>query len=508
MRRSIAVFLFLLSFKVYSQSNNLTFPIVDTEQTEFYNNTSTISEPSAGDDFYGQDANFSGFQPSYTDNNDGTITDSVTGLMWQKGFYKQITYSEILEIVDTISTGGYDDWRLPTIKEMYSLILFTGIDPSGWNGTNTSQLTPFIDTDYFDFEYGDTDAGQRIIDAQYATSTEYVDFTMNGDETLFGVNFADGRIKGYPKEMNGSGKVFMVKFVRGNPEYGINIFKDNGDGTITDSATGLMWQQDDSKTGYNWKEALAFVQTKNSENYLGYNDWRLPNVKELQSLLDYSKSPATDGTAAIDDLFVCTEITVEDDSKDFPFYWSGTTHENMTNGNYASYVCFGTAYGFMSDPMNNYNLLDVHGAGSQRSDPKEGDPADYPTGYGPQGDVIRIYNYVRLVRDAEITTSVENEESTNPQSFRLEQNYPNPFNPSTTIQYSIPGMDALNASATNVSLKVFDVLGNEVAVLVNESKSPGTYSVNFNAANISSGVYLYVLTVGDHSHTKSMMLKK
>jgi hypothetical protein len=61
-------------------------------------------------------------------------------------------------------------------------------------------------------------------------------------------------------------------------------------------------------------------------------------------------------------------------------------------------VAFGEALGWMQDPGGTYQLLDVHGAGAQRSDPKTGDPADYPHGFGPQGDVIRIYNHARCVR--------------------------------------------------------------------------------------------------------------
>ena len=62
----------------------------------------------------------------------------------------------------------------------------------------------------------------------------------------------------------------------------------------------------------------------------------------------------------------------------------------------AVYVCFGEALGYM---IQHGGWIDVHGAGAQRSDPKDGDPADYPTGHGPQGDAIRIYNYVRCVRE-------------------------------------------------------------------------------------------------------------
>lgn len=238
--------------------------------------------------------------------------------------------------------------------------MFYGKDPSGWSGTEVSQLTPFIDTTYFKFGYGDTNAGERIIDAQYVSSTKYVSTTMNGDETVFGVNFGDGRIKGYPSGLvGGSYKKFFVKYVLGNTEYGINKFNDNGDGTITDSATGLMWQQDDSQKGLNWLQALDYVRQKNSENYLGYSDWRLPNVKELQSIVDYTGSPATTNSVAIDPLFNSTQITDEGGNPDYPFYWSGTTHDNMIAADHAAYVAFGKALGWMQDMMGNYQLLDV-----------------------------------------------------------------------------------------------------------------------------------------------------
>ena len=88
-----------------------------------------------------------------------------------------------------------------------------------------------------------------------------------------------------------------------------------------------------------------------------------------------------------------------------------------------------------------------------------------------------------------------------PQEFSLEQNYPNPFNPVTSIQYVV-------GSQSYVTLKVFDVLGNEVATLVNEQKPAGTYEVEFDATNQPSGIYFYNLKAGSFVETKKMILIK
>jgi len=393
-------------------SGDLIYPIVDTGQTVCYDDSGVITCPSEGQSFYGQDAQYSGNAPSYTDNDDGTVTDNVTGLIWQQSAdtdgdgdidaADKLSYEAAGTYCENLSLAGYDDWQLPTIKQLYSLIDFGGLDPSGYEGADTSGLVPFIDTDYFDFAYGDTDANERIIDAQYASSTIYVGDGI--EQLLFGVNFADGRIKGYGLSMRGQDKTFAVLCTRENSSYGLNDFLDNGDGTITDNATGLMWAQNDSAAGLIWEEALAWVETQNAANYLGYNDWRLPNAKELQSILDYSRSPDTTDSAAIDPLFNATSFTNEAGQNDYAFYWSSTTHANWTDnpGSAGAYVSFGRALGYMDGSWQ-----DVHGAGAQRSDPKSGDPADWPTGHGPQGDAIRIYNYIRLVRGGDVAETPE-----------------------------------------------------------------------------------------------------
>jgi len=93
-----------------------------------------------------------------------------------------------------------------------------------------------------------------------------------------------------------------------------------------------------------------------------------------------------------------------------------------------------------------------------------------------------------------------------PQTFSLEQNYPNPFNPSTKIKYSIPAVISIEGRNLNVTLKVYDVLGNEIATLVNENKPAGNYEVSFDAKNLSSGIYLYKLQAGSFIETKKMTL--
>ncbi len=87
--------------------------------------------------------------------------------------------------------------------------------------------------------------------------------------------------------------------------------------------------------------------------------------------------------------------------------------------------------------------------------------------------------------------------------FRLFQNYPNPFNPVTKIKYSVPANDTYYRSIT---LKIYDILGNEISTLVNESKPPGIYEVDFNAGNLPSGVYFYRLQTGSFVETKKMIL--
>ena len=437
-------------------------PIVDTGQSRCYNNSTEITCPVAGQSFYGQDAQYSRHAPSCVDNLNGTVTDLITGLMWQKSpdmdgngiinYSDKMYFDDALAGAASFSLAGYSDWRLPTITELYSLIMFYGAEPNP-NATSCPSCIPFIDTSYFDFAYGDLSAGERIIDAQYASATLYIDTTMGGNRTMFGVNFADGRIKGYPADVS-IGKRYYVLYVRGGTTYGTHAYVDNSNGTVTDGATGLMWMKGDNGGGILWEVALSYAE---DSEYAGYTDWRLPSAKDLQDLVDYTRSPGTTGSAAIDAVFNCTSTTNEAGASDYPCYWSSTTFSSQTptNGTWAAYVSFGRAMGYMPQYGG---WIDVHGAGAQRSDPKTGDPAMYPQGHGPQGDAVRIYNYVRLVRDAESAVGAGEDGSPPIGAGLMLRALPNPASGSVAIRFALPVAGAARVAAHDASGRLVRVL--------------------------------------------------
>ena len=493
---TVSLVLIIVNNFSYAQGE---FVIVDTGQDVCYNATQPITPPTIGQAFYGQDAQYDGNQPFYQDNGDGTVSDLNTGLMWQKtpDLQNKSTFFDALEGAETFNLAGYDDWRLPSIKELYSLIQFYG---------SSFDTIAYIDTSYFDFAWGNTSIGERLIDAQYWSNTQYVGLTMpGGDTTVFGVNFADGRIKGYPRDGVGPTQQEMeqyVRYVRGNENYGINDYVDNGDGTITDNATGLMWQKTDDGTTRNWGAALTYAE---SLGLAGYTDWRLPNSKELQSIVDYTRAPDAVNpamqSAAIDPVF---DVTEEES-----WFWTGTTllEAGPDIGTEGIYVTFGRAMGYMFDPLLQDTIYcNVHGAGAQRGDPKAGDPAQWPYGFGPQGDERRIFNYVRCVRDA-ASTGVEDEDSIEqvPDEYSFSPAYPNPFNPTTTLSFEL-------ASGGYVSLEIYDVTGRSVGaqnfVPQDQYLSAGSHSVIWDAEGMMSGIYFARLTAGDFQQTQKLLFLK
>ncbi len=162
-----------------------------------------------------------------------------------------------------------------------------------------------------------------------------------------------------------------------------------------------------------------------------------------------------------------------------------------------------------------YNSAGVFSWAISYDGPSASQDIPVAVGVDPNGNVYATGNSfdaasgydIVTIKYVQTPTSVESE-TVVPSAYNLSQNYPNPFNPSTKIRYAIPNVTLSGAEGSRVQLKIYDVLGNEVATLVNEEKSVGSYEVNFNASQLSSGVYFYKLNAGNFIETKKMILMK
>jgi hypothetical protein len=383
--------------------------LVETGQSKFYDKDGiVIDQPAEGEQFYGQDAQYGGIEFSFTDNGDSTVTDNNTGLMWQKIPYEgMISFSKAAEYCENLVYGGYNDWRIPSTKELFSL---TNFEPN--------KGEPYLDTNYFKFpprskhpiggprgggpqskftserSSMDRDTSEMKEHAhmpppnqkegsigkdqgQFWTSDIYkVGTTHGGKETGFGVNHFSGHIKGYPTSEDNPDRGKHVRAVRGD-KYLINNFVDNGDGTISDLTTGLMWMKDDYGESIMWEEALAYCENL---KYTGYNDWKLPNVKELQSIVDYSGA-----YPAVDPKYF--NSTKEENKNYYTWLWTSTSSNEGDGGDgKAWYVAFGKAVGL--------DGFDSHGAGAVRNRTKYEESA-----YTEEGDTyVCSLRAVRVIK--------------------------------------------------------------------------------------------------------------
>jgi len=221
-------------------------------------------------------------------------------------------------------------------------------------------------------------------------------FGKSNSECNFGFNTIDGVIKCHDR----ASTTMSVRYVRGNTDIGINNFSESTESADinVDAATGLEWTRSDSGISLDWDEALDYC---NDLELGGYSDWKLPDAHELQSIVDYSRSPDGTGTPAIDALFESKQIENEAGDVDWGWYWTSTTHlDGFPLGYKAVYICFGRAMGHVEAPDGTIiDAVDMHGAGAQRSDPKVG-PLPSTNNYGPQGDYQRVYNFARCVRQS------------------------------------------------------------------------------------------------------------
>jgi len=306
--------LFILPISVYAQAG----PVPDTGQTQSYTGT------------FGEDSDYRFNPQSYTklDEQGNALPDSatswvmvkdnVTGLIWEaktnevtihdkdNSYNWQDAQDVFIAGLNTANFGGSSDWRLPTVKELSCIV-------------NSGVYNPSINTAYF----------PNTMSSRYWSSTPYALNAWGVDLDYGGVSYSN------------KSKTYYVRAVRGGQSS--NAFVINGDGTVTDTSTGLMWQQATAES-MTWEDAIGYCE---GLVLGGHSDWRLPNRNELQSLVDYAKdSPAIDTTA-----FPGTMSSG---------YWSSTTYAYNSNNSWILHFKFGYVLSY-SNKSNSYYVRAVRG---------------------------------------------------------------------------------------------------------------------------------------------------
>ncbi len=328
MYRKTILFFAILLFAVTTvfSVNASAFNLPDTGQTLCYDEArNLLTCPVAGEPL-AQDGSYDINPLSYRDNGDGTITDMNTGLMWQKedagehhyykafGVYDPTDNPTSQNICSEQGTGGYSDWRLPSKKELLTIVNF-GI---------TDRFSPAIDAEYF------PDTATSF----YFTSTR---FQYTSFLAPFCLSFYSGTLGDY-----GYSPYSFVRCVRGG-EFPNQSLEDNGNNTVTDRATGLKWQQEEVGQML-WADSLEYCEDL---SLAGLSHWRLPNIKELESITDdttYDPSINTDFFPNAYSSFYWTSSPVSGNSNDtisslvVKFKYGGTSSDLNSNLNYVRCV--------------------------------------------------------------------------------------------------------------------------------------------------------------------------
>lgn len=271
------------------------YQLPDTGQTKCYQSVDVNPEgeiPCAGT---GQDGEYSINPMSFTDNLDGTVTDNNTGLVWQQqddgvtynwyrasGTYDAIGNPEGADVCGSLALGGASDWRLPTENELMSI--------AGYGIAYPGALNPsyFLGAKSWGYWSSNTSTG-------YPGNAVY---------------FLVGHVVYAPEDF-----AEYVRCVRGGQSGSLDHFIDNNNGTVTDRNTSLVWQKGEPEPIGTWSSGLSYCE---GLVLGGASDWRLPNIKELESLIDVSRCHP-----AIDTAY-------------FPnaggLYWSSTTLSEYMNG--------------------------------------------------------------------------------------------------------------------------------------------------------------------------------
>ena len=296
---------FLLLFSSFSFGQSLSKSInllPDTGQNLSYTNT------------FGEDQDYTINPPSYTNNANGTITDNVTQLMWQQGDGGEMTIENAILYAQNLVLGGFSDWRLPIPIEGFSIL-------------NHQNNNPAMNTTFF---------------TSSAAGYWWTSSFQAGDASKVWCTNAGGGIGNHPKSETisaGGTKKFHARCVRdiSPPTTFTNHFTDNGNGTITDNLTQLIWQKAPNTAAQTWEAALGYAENLNLANIF---DWRLPNIKELQSLNDESlTNPSANttyfATIGVKNYWSATSLPNQVLKA---WYWNTqfgiTTYDTKTNSNY------------------------------------------------------------------------------------------------------------------------------------------------------------------------------
>lgn len=296
------LFLFILFCESDAQLVKKTMKnIPDTWQTKDYTKT------------FGEDSDYYLNPPGFIIQDNSTAIDTVTGLQWQRTDGGEMTFESAGLYCDTLTLGGFTDWRLPNCHELFSLL-------------HLDKPNPALPEAIF-----------PKTGAEYWWSSQ----SQVNDNTKAWVANAGGGVGNHLKKETisaGGTKNYHVRAVRDivPPKEYQSRYTQNADGTITDNLSGLMWKQQPLQDSLNWESALQLAEEANSA---GVNDWRLPNIKELQSINDEEYS-----NPSINPVFN-GQITVGK-------YWSSTSLPNQTTKAWYLDTRFGiTTYAVKTDKL-------------------------------------------------------------------------------------------------------------------------------------------------------------
>jgi hypothetical protein len=337
--------------------------------------TGQTTSYAAGDDGYLQKG-AAWPKPRFTDNSDGTVMDNLTGLMWLKdgNCFRTKNWTGALDVVDDFNTNPsaygccdlYSDWRLPNILELDSLV-HAGYNEEDCGGSPCGGVYSWLNTQGFhnvqnDCYWTGTSTCGAYAQKENMAMVVYMGSGYVGSQTKsYGYRVWPVRVSsaqpakvwktGQKQCYDASGNVIDCATqgqtqdgaVQAGADWPDPRFTDNGDGTVTDNLTGLMWTRDANLSGTRayWQNNLDYVDTLNSNGHCGYYDWRLPNRKELFSLIDFSQhGPALQSGNPF--------VNVQLDN-----YWSSTNGAYYTPGVTAWYVSM--TYGSISGNSKSTN---------------------------------------------------------------------------------------------------------------------------------------------------------